>query len=205
MIIISSCSSVMQVMDFSEAERQGFIKAYIEFFTELATDTRSPDELREAAEALLKGCNQHFNEQVSRIRKTKALVPVGLEDSFMELVRALHDAPTIPLFKSAADDLLQAFPAIHNWLEWWMRPKVAQMIFAAYRTMDQELWESLPASTNPEESFHYSIYTSVGQDHSVIDGLDGLYRFANAMQALDTAVLCAYLIHILTFIELICH
>ena len=82
----------------------------------MSNDERSEEELKRAAEALLKGCSQHFGAQVTRLRKTKAVIPHGRASEFEQLVDSLQNAADPASFDSIADRLLNAFPAVHNWL-----------------------------------------------------------------------------------------
>lgn len=43
-------------MDFSEAERLGFIAAFVDFWHHHPDDKRSTDDLCEAAQNMLRGC-----------------------------------------------------------------------------------------------------------------------------------------------------
>lgn len=156
----------------------------------MSNDERSEEELKRAAEALLKGCSQHFGAQVTRLRKTKAVIPHGRASEFEQLVDSLQNAADPASFDSIADRLLNAFPAVHNWLAWWRRPNVARMIFPAFRTMESNHWESIPDTTNAEESLHSALYNAVGKDHDMLSGLDQLFQFANAMQAMHRARQC---------------
>ncbi|KIJ13900.1 hypothetical protein PAXINDRAFT_13225 [Paxillus involutus ATCC 200175] len=61
------------VVDFSKAERLGFTLAFISFW-ENHKNSRSQEELHKAASKLLKGCQQHFRSQVTRISKISAIV-----------------------------------------------------------------------------------------------------------------------------------
>ncbi|RPD52543.1 hypothetical protein L226DRAFT_433390, partial [Lentinus tigrinus ALCF2SS1-7] len=62
------------VVDFSEAERNGFIDAFIEFRQNEGT-TRSVDDLRSSAQGLLRGCRQHFNSGVTRLSRIGGVIP----------------------------------------------------------------------------------------------------------------------------------
>ena len=70
-------------MDFSEAERSGFIAAFIEFWT-LRSDSRTHDELSAAAGRLLRGCEEHFRAGVTRVARINGAVPPDLKDAFTE-------------------------------------------------------------------------------------------------------------------------
>ncbi|KAF8173335.1 hypothetical protein K438DRAFT_1551160, partial [Mycena galopus ATCC 62051] len=62
------------VVDFSEAQRNGFILAYVDFWLQHAPGERDVPELLETAPKLLKGCRQHFRSQVARIKKISGVV-----------------------------------------------------------------------------------------------------------------------------------
>ncbi|KAG2137757.1 hypothetical protein BD769DRAFT_1638057 [Suillus cothurnatus] len=61
------------VVDFSEAERVGFTQAFVTFWTN-REDPRSQTELEDAAGALLKGCQQHYRSQVTRVKKISGVI-----------------------------------------------------------------------------------------------------------------------------------
>ena len=55
-----------QVMDFSQAERLGFILAF-KLFWNGCQDGRSDEELEEAAERILRSCEEHFRQSVTQV------------------------------------------------------------------------------------------------------------------------------------------
>ncbi|KAF9006826.1 hypothetical protein BDZ89DRAFT_893388, partial [Hymenopellis radicata] len=62
------------VMDFSDAERRGFILALVRFLKRRWKDQRSDAELTKLAEGLLKGCEQHFKNACTRIKKISSVI-----------------------------------------------------------------------------------------------------------------------------------
>ncbi|ODQ53259.1 hypothetical protein SAICODRAFT_71244 [Saitoella complicata NRRL Y-17804] len=68
------------------------------------------------------------------------------------------------------------------WLNWWIKPVHAKMLFRSYQTIHPNLLEGMPDTTNAEESLHWKIYLACGtvQSHrwEVLEGLSQLYRFA---------------------------
>ncbi|KAJ7703657.1 hypothetical protein B0H17DRAFT_872502, partial [Mycena rosella] len=68
------------VVDFSTAERNGFILAYVDFWLQHASNARSIDELCDAAPKLLKGCEQHFRNQITRVKKISGVVDPSKRD-----------------------------------------------------------------------------------------------------------------------------
>ncbi|KAJ7710399.1 hypothetical protein B0H17DRAFT_891139, partial [Mycena rosella] len=62
-----------QVVDFSEAERSGFVEAFVVFWRR-RKDPRTDEELTKAAGSMLKGCQEHYRAQVNRIKKISAVV-----------------------------------------------------------------------------------------------------------------------------------
>ncbi|KAJ7087995.1 hypothetical protein B0H15DRAFT_982589, partial [Mycena belliarum] len=59
-----------------------------------------------------------------------------------------------------------------------MLPAHASMLFPSFRIMTLELWNSLPATTNAEEAMHWKIYAALGKFLALLEGLKGLYKFA---------------------------
>ncbi|KAJ4463839.1 hypothetical protein C8J55DRAFT_394042, partial [Lentinula edodes] len=61
------------VVDFSEAERMGFINAFVRFWLK-HSNARLENELRKKAETLLRGCLQHFHNSITRVKRIAAIV-----------------------------------------------------------------------------------------------------------------------------------
>uniref|UniRef100_D8PWE0 PHD-type domain-containing protein n=1 Tax=Schizophyllum commune (strain H4-8 / FGSC 9210) TaxID=578458 RepID=D8PWE0_SCHCM len=170
------------VVDFSEAQRLGFIQAYIAFRANNVNDLDDEflvKELEGRAERLLKGCQQHFRAQVTRVSAISGVVSADQREDFKRRAGFLLDVNSYETFQGLADDLLRDFPNIKPWLEWWMRPVHAQMLFRCDRVMDEGLWEAIPDTTNAQESLHHKMYTALGAGNfSLLDGLRSLLRMA---------------------------
>ena len=170
-------------MDFSEAERSGFIAAFTEFWT-LRSDSRTHDELSVAAGRLLRGCEEHFRAGVTRVARINGAVPPDLKDAFTERALGLLQCPSSEEFQRRASLIIRDFPKLKSWVEWWMRPAHASMLFQSERTMDVQIWESLPNTTNAEEAMHWKLYSACGRDHSFMEGMNALYAVATHYQRL---------------------
>ncbi|KAH6908510.1 hypothetical protein BKA70DRAFT_1222704 [Coprinopsis sp. MPI-PUGE-AT-0042] len=174
------------VMDFSEAEYQGFILAFVAFWGARPENSKSPEELEEEAKNLLKGCLQHFRAGVTRVSNISGVVLVHHRAAFKKRAMALVNAPSSQKFIEFGLLLLLDFPKVGSWLKWWIRPQVAQRLFSSERTMDPVIWDSLPDSTNAEESLHSQFYAAQGRDHELMEGLAALYAIALYFERLDT-------------------
>ena len=166
-------------MDFSQAERGGFIRAFIEFWMARSDNTRTRQELQVAAEHLLKGCREHFRANVTRISRISGIIPPEKAEEFVRRALSLLDAPDSREFVQQAELLVRDFPLILPWMGWWMRPSIASMLFESERKMDIDVWESMPADNNAEESMHWRLYQACGRDHELIEGLYALARVAD--------------------------
>ena len=164
------------MIDFSEAERNGYISAFVSF-RQSEGSTRTPDDLRNTAEKLLKGCEQHFRAGVTRIARIGGVIPVGEDQDFHRLAKQLVHASDLSDFHSAGQEILSRFPLVAPWLSWWLRDEHASMIFNSHRRMDPVLWDSMPATTNAEEAMHWKIYQAVGKQHHLMEGIRALYAF----------------------------
>ncbi|KAH7919295.1 hypothetical protein BV22DRAFT_1051142 [Leucogyrophana mollusca] len=148
------------VVDFSEAERSGYIQAFVDFWTK-PDDLRSEGELHEAAAALLKGCQQHFRSQVTRVSKISGVVPPELKEHFQDRALSLLRVSDMETFNQTTAALLTDFPKIESWLCWWLWESHASMLFEPFRVMLGDLWQWIPNTTNAEEAMHWKIYQGI--------------------------------------------
>jgi hypothetical protein len=81
-------------------------------------------------------------------------------------------------FQLRAKLIIHDFPKLSSWMEWWMRPSHAAMLFESERKMDIEIWEGLPNTPNAEEAMHAKFYKACGRDHTFLEGMNALYAFA---------------------------
>lgn len=147
-------------MDFSEGERSGFIDAFVQFWTMRTDNTRTAGELNEGAKAILRGCEEHFRAAVTKVSRINGAVSPDKVAAFK--ARAL---------------IIRDFPKLKAWMEWWMRPSHATMLFSSQRLMEGHVVESIPATTNAEEAMHWRFYSAAGRDHSFMHGMMSLFQF----------------------------
>ncbi|EGG06547.1 uncharacterized protein MELLADRAFT_86360 [Melampsora larici-populina 98AG31] len=161
-----------QIVDFSLAQKSGFIEAYMDVF----------NVSREVALSKLHGCEQHFGQAITRLRKNRSIVPWQDEKSWVAKCNALME-PDSP--GNTLDDkfvvLSRAFPRAKRWLDWWRTSDIQAMLFPARKRMplddpplDDETGEEtgdvsrkrkkrgrddgLPSTTNGQESMHRIYY-----------------------------------------------
>ncbi|KAJ7190032.1 hypothetical protein GGX14DRAFT_328543, partial [Mycena pura] len=166
------------VVDFSEAERKGFILAFVDFWMERAPDERSVQELLDTAPKLLKGCAQHFRNQITRVKKISGVVDPSQTDIFENYAKRLLKCNNIEEFTADANEFIRAFPKAETWIRWWMLPAHACMLFPSFRIMKLALWKSIPDTTNAEEAMHWKLYAALGKHFALLDGLKALVAFA---------------------------
>lgn len=156
---------VRQVVDFSVAQKNGFIMAYMEVFQE---------NDRSVALDKIKGCHEHFRAQVTRVKRNRAIIPAGdevcdVDVVYFSVIQRICVYSTIwftwqETFEKDASDLLKetkpgglsfdqkiaklqkAFPKAKKWLEWWQAADIKAMLFKGTK--------DLPAKTNAQEAMH---------------------------------------------------
>ena len=156
------------------------MRTYRWFRRKYFNDSRSDEELDAAARALFKGCKRHFMNSSDRLCKMSEVKEK--EDLFRRLVSDLLVAETMQAFYTVADRIVEEFPMVRNWLDWWKRPDVAAMIFRSHREMQESSWDALPDTTNAEESMHWCLYSAVGNNLETMTGLASLVTFAASFQ-----------------------
>lgn len=136
----------------------------------------------------MKGCLQHFRSQITRVKKISGVVGPAQHNIFENRVKALLDAEDRPELERLAKKLVETFPKIKSWLDWWLWESHARMLFPSHRTMDPNVAASLPDSTNAEEAMHWKIYAALGKKFGLMRGLYALHDFVAHYQFLSVGV-----------------
>ena len=201
MVIFCGSSATPQVMDFSASQHSAHAEAYAETlmglipaFRELSEEARAAQRasyLVEASQAQ-QGCVTHFPHSATHIKSNHALVPADLVGTFQELLTTLLSESTTPSqFDDAVRQLRMTFPKIHGWLEWWLKPTVASMIFPAKHVMDPSVAAEILSTSNPIEHQHQLLHHAVGIDHDCIKGIKSIYLHVQEMEAQYNAIASA--------------
>ncbi|KAF7315333.1 hypothetical protein MIND_00047900 [Mycena indigotica] len=169
-------SMVANVVDHCEAQSKGFKEAFMDLRTLHAADGRTPAQLLQAATSLLKGW----------------VVAPDRKSEFKKLTYSLLKADTMDSLNITVAELKRDFPHAKAWVEWWMRPAHAVMLFECARSMHPELWKSLPETTNAEEAMHHRIYRMVGRHLSLNKGIPGLIAIVKTFERQYKAGLAGY-------------
>ncbi|EGF97064.1 uncharacterized protein MELLADRAFT_88447 [Melampsora larici-populina 98AG31] len=158
---------VRQVVDFSAAQKNGFIMAYMKVFRE---------NDRSVALDKIKGCHEHFRAQVTRVKRNCAIIPAGDEETFEHDASDLlkESKPGGLTFDQKITRLRKAFPKAKKWLEWWQASDIKAMLFKGSG--------DLPATTNAQEAMHRVYYMISEGKCSVQIGLVQLYAFVKCLE-----------------------
>jgi hypothetical protein len=103
-------------MDFSEAERSGFINGFIQFWTMRANNTRTAEELAEAAKAILCGCEEHFRAAVTRVSRINGAVGPNKVEAFKTRALGLLSVASGDEFDKQANLIIRDFPKLKPWM-----------------------------------------------------------------------------------------
>jgi len=165
-------------MDFSQAQLLGSDNAFIRFFLEDSNDTRTEEELRLATANRHCGCTYHFDNQVTRVGKILAIVPVDQREAFKKLARRLRTADSYKEFQQRACTLTAQFPRAKRWVDWWTQRHIANLLILNRSKDSKDSRVLLPETTNAQEAAHFSMYSRQGKKHELITGLKKCYKIA---------------------------
>ncbi|OAV86530.1 hypothetical protein PTTG_29854, partial [Puccinia triticina 1-1 BBBD Race 1] len=120
------------IVNFSKAQQRGFIAAYMEVFGETG-----PEE----AKRRLKGCREHFQQSITRVKRNQAVIMADEQALFEANCLALLQPcdPTGPTHDEKIDKMRHRFPKVKAWLDWWTMADVESMLFPSRRQMLKDL------------------------------------------------------------------
>ncbi|KAJ7616049.1 hypothetical protein FB45DRAFT_1035209 [Roridomyces roridus] len=143
---------------------------------------REEPELLQAADGLLKGCRQHFANQVTRIAHISRVVAPKREARFRQLAKKLLEQDDVQSLQRCADDIVREFPGTKGWAKWWVRPSHRGMLCRGASNMPNTLWDSLPATTNGAEAMNHKSYSMIGRDNNLFYGFAGIIRIVETFK-----------------------
>eukprot|EP01137_Pigoraptor_chileana_P011972 Opistho-2@63672 len=174
-------SIATSVVDFSEAQLEGFIRAYVARKSAWASARGLPyDEaaLREEAMGAIRGCEFHYKQSATRVSRNHNVVPFRCSEDFLVCTNELLEITNTDDYDATIQRILATYPLSKRWVDWWNRPGVRGLIFPAHMYMSADQQEKAPSTTNAEESLHNDIHTSVGLDFPLIEGVGHLVGYA---------------------------
>ena len=125
---------------------------------------------------------------MTRVARINGAVPPDKKEAFTGRALGLLNCSTSDDFQLQAKLIIRDFLKLTSWMEWWMRPSHASILFESEKKMDVEIWERLPSTTNAEEAMHAKFYKACGRDHAFLEGMNALYAFALHFERLFQAV-----------------
>ncbi|KAL6306659.1 hypothetical protein BKA93DRAFT_823858 [Sparassis latifolia] len=179
---------LLAIMDYSGAQRSAHESEFVETkitlkggsWHMLSTEAQSAERkyLHSEVSKYEQGCETHFWRSGTRLTTwgSGALIPGDMEGIFNDhLHRMISSQTTADEFEETIQSLQTLFPQINGWIEWWMCPKIASMIFPAKSTIDPQLAEEVPHTSNPVETQHSLLHHATGTDNDLMAGIEKLF------------------------------
>jgi hypothetical protein len=149
-------------VDFSEAERKGFITAFVDHYDERDDNTLSRTELTKIAKDILKGCRVHFQRGVVHTSNVSAAVNVHDKVTFRREAMKLLDLDDPDHLTCGVEAIVRRWPATASFFDWWTSKEHAGMLFPAAQQHKKALFDRLQDTSNAAESMHNKLYCGCG-------------------------------------------
>lgn len=158
------------------------------------------DALVKEAESTEVGCDIHCEKSVKRLCQSAAIIPPAQVLYFRTLVNKLksRDPDDMEVFVETTQEIHNEFPNARDWLEWWLQPAIASMIFPAASSVDLDLRDLLPATTNPVEHQHSLLNRAVGYGNDLITGVRKMLKHIQERKSKHLGVVGAFFAKSLT-------
>lgn len=145
-----------------------------------------------------------------RLKKDTGIVPPLLADRFQVCIDTLLSPDTtLSLFKDTIKIMRSEFPPImRSWINWWENQRVAQIVFPACRTTEDDFRETeIPVTSNPVETQHSLLHHATGTRYDLIPGIEALYRHVRQLQMQHQAakgVICSVCALQIIYTDFVC-
>ncbi|KAJ7721712.1 hypothetical protein DFH07DRAFT_946809, partial [Mycena maculata] len=118
-----------------------------------------------------------------RVKKNGQLVPRELVDIFDDSLRRLLSQNTTPVqFDETVTRLKTTFPRIVGWVNWWLRPPIASMIFPARSVVNPDLAAQVPSTSNAIEHQHSLLHHATGTDWDLVPGAENIWLHVRELE-----------------------
>ncbi|OAV86523.1 hypothetical protein PTTG_29859 [Puccinia triticina 1-1 BBBD Race 1] len=120
---------VCKIVDFSAAQREGFVAAYWEVFG--ICDKKIVLGKLQGCQGKLQGCHEHYCAQVTWVKKNRHIVMADKENTFQKMRLLLIKEPEEgnKSHEDKMDELRRRFPKARKWFDWWTMADVVAMLF----------------------------------------------------------------------------
>ncbi|OAV88135.1 hypothetical protein PTTG_29135, partial [Puccinia triticina 1-1 BBBD Race 1] len=157
---------VRQVVDFSTAQVEGFVSAYLEVFRQ---------GTRKEVGRMLKGCREHFRQSVTRVKRNRSLITVNQEEPFRKACMDLLE-PATP------DGQTHEQKVDHIRRHWWTVSDIEALLFPSREPRLEDTPDGLPDTTNGQESLHRTYYRLSDGRQCLMLGMIDLYKFVDMLE-----------------------
>ena len=174
-----------QVMDFSASQQGAHTEAYVDVATSMnpgfltlskAAQDAERQALREESLQAQRGCEVHFWRSATRLKANGSLVPADEVNTFDRLLRILLSSHTsLTDFNITVASLHVDFPQLKAWLAWWLRARVAAILFPVKMAVDTDTVMEVPSTSNAVEQQHSLLHHASGIDHDLVAGIRNLH------------------------------
>ncbi|SGZ34666.1 BQ5605_C076g12936 [Microbotryum silenes-dioicae] len=188
-------NGVTFVVDYSSAQISGLRQAISDWYVARKTAdvgrlNVTPNQVSQwTAEAIqigekaASGCAFHFIEQVRRFG-VRHLSTQTERERFAMLVNTMRNAKSHASIESIAKRTIDEFPVSENWIKWWTRPAIRNVVF---KELNGSAERCVATTTNAVESSHLLLIHSCGGERfGPVEGVMRLIDFAKMTDRIES-------------------